>query len=150
MFNFEDKTDILVDCLLGSGIQGNPRPPYDEYINVMNNFDTIVSADVPSGIGTKHSVVPDVTITFHDYKIEMNEENSGIIILHDVGFPQDLDEKTGPGELLLYPEFDSKKHKGQNGKVAIIGGGPYSGAPALAALGSYRAGADLVLSLIHI
>jgi len=144
LFNFEDKTDILVDCLLGSGIQGNPRPPYDEYINVMNNFDTIVSADVPSGIGTKHSVVPDVTITFHDYKIEMNEENSGIIILHDVGFPQDLDEKTGPGELLLYPEFDSKKHKGQNGKVAIIGGGPYSGAPALAALGSYRAGADLV------
>ena len=44
--------------------------------------DKIVSVDVPSGIGTKHSVVPDVTITFHDYKMEMNEENSGIIILN--------------------------------------------------------------------
>jgi len=142
--NFEKKTDILVDCLLGSGIKGEPRPPYDEYINIMNNFGKIVSADVPSGIGTRHSIVPDVTITFHDYKIEMDEENSGIIILHDVGFSQELDEKTGPGELLLYPDFDSKKRKGQNGKVAIIGGGPYSGAPALAALGSYRAGADLV------
>jgi len=142
--NFEKKTDILIDCLLGSGIKGEPRPPYDEYINIMNKFGKIVSVDVPSGIGTRHSIVPDVTITFHDYKIEMDEENSGIIILHDVGFPQELDEKTGPGELLLYPDFDSKKRKGQNGKVAIIGGGPYSGAPALAALGSYRAGADLV------
>ena len=33
---------------------------------------------------------------------------------------------------------------GQNGKIGIIGGGPYSGAPALAALGAYRAGIDLV------
>jgi len=142
--SFKDEIDVLVDCLLGSGIKGDPRPPYDEYIEIMNDFETIISADVPSGIGTEHSIVPDVTITFHDYKLGMNEENSGIIVLHNVGFPSDLDEKTGPGELLLYPDFDSKKHKGQNGKVAIIGGGPYSGAPALAALGCYRAGVDLV------
>jgi len=141
---FRDKTDILVDCLLGSGIKGEPKSPYDEYIEVMNGFDYIISVDIASGIGTKHSIKPNVTITFHDYKVEMNEENSGTIILHDVGFPDYIDQRTGPGELLLYPEFDSKKHKGQNGKVGIIGGGPYSGAPALAALGAYRAGIDLV------
>lgn len=141
---YKDKTDILVDCLLGSGIQGIPRPPYDKYIEVMNSFESIISVDVPSGIGSEYAIIPDVTITFHDYKKEMTEKNSGTIILRDVGFPDSVDRKTGPGELLLYPEFESGKHKGQNGKVAIIGGGPYSGAPALAALGAYRAGIDLV------
>jgi len=141
---YKGKADLLVDCLLGSGIKGEPRPPLDKYIEVMNSFENIISADVPSGIGSRCAITPNVTITFHDYKVEMNEENSGTIILHDVGFPDYIDQRTGPGELLLYPEFDSKKHKGQNGKVGIIGGGPYSGAPALAALGAYRAGIDLV------
>ena len=141
---YKGKADLLVDCLLGSGIKGEPRPPFDKYIEVMNSFENIISADVPSGIGSRCAITPNVTITFHDYKVEMNEENSGTIILHDVGFPDYIDQRTGPGELLLYPEFDSKKHKGQNGKVGIIGGGPYSGAPALAALGAYRAGIDLV------
>ncbi len=140
----KSKTDLLVDCLLGSGIQGEPRSPLDKYIEVMNSFENIISVDVPSGIGSRYAIVPTVTITFHDYKVEMNEENSGTIILYDVGFPSNIDQRTGPGELQLYPEFDGKKHKGQNGKIGIIGGGPYSGAPALAALGAYRAGIDLV------
>ena len=144
LFDLEDKTNIVVDCLLGSGIKGSPRPPYDKYIDFINTFETIISIDIPSGLGTEYSVNPDVTITFHDYKIGMDENNSGIIILHDVGFPKDLDETTGPGELLLYPDFNPEKHKGQNGKVAVVGGGVYSGAPALSALGCYRAGADLV------
>ena len=142
--DLEDKATVVVDCLLGSGIKDNPRPPYNKYIDFINGFDTIISTDMPSGLGTKYSVKPDVTITFHDYKIGMDENNSGIIVLHDVGFSQELDESTGPGELLLYPSFDAEKHKGQNGKVAVIGGGPYPGAPALSALGCYRAGADLV------
>jgi len=140
----KSKTDLLVDCLLGSGIKGEPRSPFNKYIEVMNSFENIMSVDVPSGIGSKYAIVPTVTITFHDYKVEMNEKNSGTIILYDVGFPSHIDQRTGPGELQLYPEFDSKKHKGQNGKIGIIGGGPYSGAPALAALGAYRAGIDLV------
>jgi NAD(P)H-hydrate epimerase len=55
-----------------------------------------------------------------------------------------MDELTGPGELLLFPKFEGNRHKGQNGKVAVIGGGLYSGAPALSALGAYRSGVDLV------
>jgi NAD(P)H-hydrate epimerase len=141
---YKDKTDLLVDCLLGSGIQGEPRPPFDKYIEIMNSFENIMSVDVPSGIGSRYAIIPNVTITFHDYKVEMNKENSGIIILHKVGFSDHIDQRTGPGELLLYPEFESNKHKGQNGKIGIVGGGPYSGAPALAALGAYRAGIDLV------
>ena len=62
----------------------------------------------------------------------------------DIGFPAEIDCVTGPGEFLLFPEWNTSNRKGQNGKVAILGGGVFSGAPSLAALGSYRSGSDLV------
>ncbi len=142
--DFGEKSVIIVDCLLGSGIIGQPRPPYKEIIGKVDQFENVISVDVPSGFGTPKSVKPSQTITFHEKKIGMNQTNCGEIIVVDVGFPSDIDELTGPGELLLFPKFDSKKYKGQNGKVAIVGGGEYSGAPALAAIGAYRSGVDLV------
>ena len=122
---FREISDILIDCLLGSGIIGEVRSPLDKCISLMNQFPIIVSVDVPSGIGTACSVIPDTTITFHDYKTIMNNSNSGEIILADIGFPKEVDNLTGPGELLLFPDWDGKKHKGQNGKVAIVGGGAF-------------------------
>lgn len=45
----------------------------------------------------------------------------------------------------LWPKRDENSHKGQNGRVVIIGGSiDYSGAPILAGLGSLYSGADLV------
>ena len=137
-------TRLVVDCLLGSGIQGVPRRPFDKYIKQMNKFENILSIDVPSGFGTEITVFPNNTITFHDKKLGMNKDNCGKILIKDIGFTKDMDELTGPGELLLFPKFEGNRHKGQNGKVAVIGGGPYSGAPALSALGAYRSGVDLV------
>ena len=135
---------LLIDCLLGSGISGEPREPFAEIIKRLNQFPRILSVDIPSGFGTNNTVRPNQTLTFHDKKIGMSIETCGEIFVADVGFPKELDELTGPGELLLYPDFDRNKRKGQNGKVAIVGGGSYSGAPALAAMGAYRSGVDLV------
>ena len=144
IMDIKDNSPLIVDCLLGSGIIGDPHSPYKEIIDEVNQFENIISVDVPSGFGTAISVKPSQTVTFHEKKRGMNQDNCGEIIVVDVGFSSDVDELTGPGELLLFPDFDSKKHKGQNGKVAIIGGGEYSGAPALAAIGAYRSGVDLV------
>jgi len=45
----------------------------------------------------------------------------------------------------LLPKRDAKSHKGQNGKVLIVGGSiDFSGAPILAGLGALYSGADLV------
>ena len=150
IFNFSDFPNVvhtsflIVDCLLGSGVIGSPRAPFNEIIKTINKYENILAVDVPSGFGTNLAVKPKITITFHDKKLGMTKKNCGKIVVSDIGFSKDIDQKTGPGELLLYPKFDSKKHKGQNGKVAIVGGGPYSGAPALAGLGAYRSGVDLV------
>lgn len=141
---FTESSDILLDCLLGSGIKGEIRPPLDEYIRLMNKFPLIISVDVPSGFGAKDHITPQITLTFHDFKINMNSSNSGEIILLDIGFPAEIDCVTGPGEFLLFPDWNTSNRKGQNGKVAILGGGVFSGAPSLAALGSYRSGSDLV------
>jgi NAD(P)H-hydrate epimerase len=37
-----------------------------------------------------------------------------------------------------------ESHKGDSGRILVIGGGPYTGAPALSALAALRAGADIV------
>ena len=141
---FSSVSCLVVDCLLGSGIKGEPREPFSSFIKVVNQFKNILSIDVPSGFGTVNAVIPNQTITFHDKKIGMHQENCGEIYLVDIGFSAMVDESTGPGELLLFPDFNRKKHKGQNGKVAVVGGGEYSGAPALSGMGAYRAGVDLV------
>jgi hydroxyethylthiazole kinase-like uncharacterized protein yjeF len=75
----------------------------------------------------------------------MDEKNSGKIIVVDIGIPKKAIDFVGPGELKTYypiPKEDS--HKGDNGRVLVIGGGPYIGAPALSGLSALRTGSDLV------
>src|SRR5438552_12749513 len=50
----------------------------------------------------------------------------------------------GPGEFLLYPVPRATSHKGENGRLLVIAGGPYTGAPALVGFGSLGIGIDLV------
>ena len=136
---------LLVDALLGTGISGEIREPYRTVIKEMNSRDDpIISVDVPSGLGADLQVKPIITVTFHDVKIGMTEDDCGEIIVKDIGIPEKALEYTGPGEMLLYPEPSNDSHKGDNGNLLVVGGGPYTGAPALAAEAAYRAGADLV------
>ena len=135
---------LLIDCLLGSGIKGEPKEPYGEIIDKINNFENILSVDVPSGFLKNKTVVPTQTITFHDTKFGMSKSNSGDIFVVDIGITEFIDQSCGPGELRLFPDFNPNNHKGENGKVAIVGGGVYSGAPSLAGIGAYRTGVDLV------
>ncbi|MFP4050586.1 MAG: NAD(P)H-hydrate dehydratase [Thermoplasmata archaeon] len=136
---------LLVDALLGTGISGEIREPYRSVMKEMNEHDNpIVSVDVPSGLGADLKVNPQITVTFHDVKIGMTEDKCGEIIIKDIGIPKKALEYTGPGEMLLYPKPREDSHKGDNGNLLIVGGGPYTGAPALAAKAAYRTGADLV------
>ncbi|MCL2145766.1 MAG: NAD(P)H-hydrate dehydratase, partial [Methanomassiliicoccaceae archaeon] len=50
----------------------------------------------------------------------------------------------GPGDMLRYPIPKDDSHKGSNGRLLIIGGGPYYGAPAMSALAAMRVGTDIV------
>jgi NAD(P)H-hydrate epimerase len=137
--------DVVVDALLGIGIHGTVDEPYRTLIGRINSSGSkIVSVDIPSGLGTDTPVKPDHTVTFHDEKVGMNKKNSGDIVVKDIGIPADAVKYVGPGEFIYYPIPGKDTHKGENGRVLIIGGGPYTGAPALAGLSAYRIGVDLV------
>ncbi|MDG1545458.1 MAG: NAD(P)H-hydrate dehydratase [Candidatus Poseidoniia archaeon] len=135
---------LIVDCLLGSGIVGEPRLAYFKTIKKINTFRNILSVDIPSGFKSGTAVIPSQTITFHDSKTGMDVDNCGEIFILDIGITDEIDEFCGPGELRLFPQFEPNNHKGQNGKVAIIGGAEFGGAVSLAGMGAYRSGADLV------
>ena len=137
--------DVIVDCGLGTGVSGTIREPYKSYIEDVNSTDAfVISADVPSGFGTNLVIKPDVTITFHDMKMGMDECDCGKIIIADIGIPDDAIRLIGPGDMFRYPIPETKSHKGSNGKLMIIAGGPYFGAPILSALSALRCGTDLV------
>jgi hydroxyethylthiazole kinase-like uncharacterized protein yjeF len=139
--------DVIIDALLGTGISGELKEPYMTLVKKINAAvkKTIISVDVPTGLGTSLVVAPHFTVTFHDVKNGMNEKNSGTLNVVDIGIPQEAITYVGPGELsVYYPRPLKKSHKGDNGVVLVIGGGPYIGAPALSGLAALRTGVDLV------
>jgi ADP-dependent NAD(P)H-hydrate dehydratase / NAD(P)H-hydrate epimerase len=141
------ENDVLIDALLGTGLVGELKEPYLTIVKKINETKKkmIVSVDVPTGLGSTYMITPDHTLTFHDIKEGMNETNSGKITIVNIGIPQEALTYVGPGELsVYYPRPAKKSHKGENGIVLVIGGGPYIGAPALSGIAALRTGVDLV------
>ncbi len=138
-------SDLIVDALLGIGMRGEIQEPYASMIQRMNSCGKpILSIDVPSGLGTNTIVKPTATVALHDVKTGMSPENCGEIIVSDIGIPHEIVTRVGPGELLHYPRKKEGSHKGDNGRLLVIGGGPFTGAPAFVGLAAYRIGVDVV------
>ena len=136
--------DVIIDALLGVGLQGRPRAPYDALIKLLNSSRRpVVSIDVPSGWPSDLQVNPDTTVTLHAPKVGMNRKNSGKIVVADIGIPKDAEDFCGPGDFSLIPRRKKDAHKGDAGRVLVIGGGPYTGAPAFTGMAAMRSGVDL-------
>jgi NAD(P)H-hydrate epimerase len=141
-----DQYDVLVDCVIGVSIRPSVADHvYNDYLKKVKSFrGIVVSTDIPTGFGTPDAVVPNFTLTFHDMKAGMTEENSGKITVADIGIPKEAVHLLGPGDMLHYPVPKGDSHKGDNGRLLVIGGGPYIGAPAMSAMAAMRAGVDLI------
>ena len=139
------EADFLIDALLGIGAEGSLREPFASLVRQVNGSGKpILSVDVPSGFGTGLMVRPSVTVALHDVKEGMTPDNSGRIRIVDIGIPAKVTTMIGPGEFLLYPLPRATSHKGENGRLLVVAGGPYTGAPALVGFGSLGIGIDLV------
>ena len=142
-----EKATVILDAMLGIGLNGTLREPYASIVDRINKEKdkTLIAVDIPTGLGTNCSIHSDHCITFHDIKEGMTKENCGTISIVDIGIPPDAITYIGPGDLsIYYPIPKIHSHKGENGRVLIVGGGPYYGAPALCAMAALRTGADLV------
>ncbi len=139
------EADILVDGLMGTGIEGRLRDPYRSMVEAMNSSGKpVMSIDLPSGMGSDTVVRPKVTVALHTKKEGMDKESSGEIVVVDIGIGKEQERLVGPGEFLYYSKPPEDAHKGDSGRVLVVAGGPYTGAPALSGLAAYRIGSDVV------
>ncbi len=131
---------LLVDALLGTGQSGALRPPYSDAVAAMRESGApILSIDEPTGLGTPEAVRPGTTVTFTCPKEGMEPTNSGTILVREIGIPDVAKVEVGPGEFHLFPLGTDTP---RTGRLIIVAGGPYAGAPALTALAALRAGAE--------
>ncbi|WP_330631947.1 NAD(P)H-hydrate dehydratase [Halocatena halophila] len=144
-----DSPDLIVDALLGTGVRDSPREPERTAIELINaSRATVVSVDVPSGMdpdtGSTEpiAVQSDHVVTFHDSKPGLDTLDTPVTVA-DIGIPELAETVVERGDLHRLQRSPSS-HKGDHGTVAIVGGGPYTGAPALAGQAALRGGADLV------
>ncbi len=139
----------VVDAILGTGINGALREPAATAAEMINAASgTVLSVDVPSGVDpdtgdrATNAVIPDHIVTFHDRKPGLEAIDVPVTVA-DIGIPKAAELFVGPGDL-QHLHREPTAHKGDHGEVLVVGGGPYSGAPALAAQAALRGGADLV------
>lgn len=139
-------SDIILDALLGTGLRGPVHEPILSVIKEINASKAYkVSVDVPSGLDEKgegYCVNSDKVITLHKPKKGLERFRT---VVRDIGIPVLAETHVGPGDLIAYISRGTDSHKGDNGRVLIIGGSEsYHGAPILSALGALNSGADLV------
>lgn len=141
--------DVIVDAMLGTGVTGEPREPERSAIQTINATDaTVVAVDVPSGVDANTGEAADVAIeadhvvTFHDTKPGLDSLDAEVTVA-DIGIPAMADTIVERGDVSRLGR-DPDSHKGENGEILVVGGGPFTGAPALTAQAAFGAGADLV------
>jgi hydroxyethylthiazole kinase-like uncharacterized protein yjeF len=158
-----ENPEVVVDCLLGTGLAGNPRPPIETAIRWVNDCQTfVVACDVPSGLSSDSgmpydpTVKANVTVTMGLPKIGLftypGRKYSGKIIVESLGLPPSLLEVPSSQRAAfiedarkVMPRRLQEYHKGQCGHVTVIAGSKgMAGAAVLSAKSALRAGAGTV------
>jgi NAD(P)H-hydrate epimerase len=145
---------IVLDCLLGTGIKGKLRTKVRKTVELINEINGLkVAVDAPSGLDPLTGEISDIaveadyTVSFHKIKTGVKlagEEKTGGVITCDIGIPIEAELFVEGGDLLRLKNRSKDSHKGDNGKVLIVGGSKdYYGAPAISAKAAIATGADL-------
>jgi NAD(P)H-hydrate epimerase len=164
---------VIVDALLGTGFEGEPRGNITAAIETINNLHSrgmrVAALDLPSGLNAttgQHSscVVADLTLSFGGIKrgTLLARDCCGEIVAIDIGLDEPRRDGTRAKTALELPamvdadfvqsqippiRFDA--HKGTRKHLAVIGGGKgMPGAVVLAAKAALRSGIGLVRTLV--
>ncbi len=151
----------IVDAMLGTGFEGEPREPIAGAIRAINASGcTVVACDVPSGVNASSgevegdAVTAHLTATFHGPKIglyvEPGKTHAGQVEVVQIGIPRSAPEPEAAGligerVLTLVPPRARDGNKFKSGTVVVAGGARgLTGAPTMAALSAMRTGAGYV------
>lgn len=158
-------SEIVVDCLLGTGTQGEVRSPLKEIIETVNEAQkTVYAVDIPSGVNANNGEVANVaikafkTITFVMPKVGFFMQNGpqyigewkvadisvpgSVVETLSLDLPVLLDEQIACAAL---PKRPLHGHKGTFGHCLVVGGCiNYVGAPQYTAKAAFQTGVGLV------
>lgn len=162
-----DETELVVDCLLGTGARGELRGRPSEWAALINAAGArgvpVLAVDVPSGVDATTgsiaagTVAADLTITFHAAKSGLvcppGSEAAGEVLVWDIGIPESLEPEPDlrvvtAGDVNI-PGRRVDDHKYRAGYVALLAGSTaYPGAAWLASQAALRMGAGYVRLLM--
>lgn len=157
------ESDLVIDGLLGTGLNRNVDGILSDTIDVINNHSSLIlSIDIASGVDgltgkvRGNCINADATVTFHLPKIGMVQQPGasfiGELSVVDIGIPYALADNMETPELMekcdikgMLPVRPVESHKGTFGRLLIIAGSQgMTGAAYLSALSAYRTGTGLV------
>ena len=163
-----DNADIIIDGLLGTGINSDVRAPFVELIEAANNSAApIVAIDLPSGINADTGAVQgvaieaDVTVTFVGIKQGLvtgaGRACAGIGEFDDLSISDAFTQLASPtAKLISYQtsqglgKRNNNSHKGSHGKLLCVGGNKgIAGAIRLTGEAALRSGAGMVKVFTH-
>ncbi len=158
------KSDILIDSILGTGVDRPVSNFLAQIIDLINNnCKNILSVDVPSGLNSdtglplNKSIIANKTITFQLMKRGFlnyeADDFTGEVIVENIGIPESVLQINDTNEYIIDKSFvlknflkrDKYSHKGTFGHVMLFGGSRgFEGAIVLSAMACSRAGAGTV------
>ena len=159
------KAQVIIDALLGTGVQGEVREPFYSLIQAVNETAAFVYAvDVPSGVNANTGEVANVAIRAHKtitfalpkkgFYLQQGPEMIGEVVCADISVPAslvqtlELDLPTCITHELgksAVPKRIAHGHKGTFGHVLVIGGcKSYVGAAMYTAKAAFHSGTGLV------
>lgn len=153
-----DSAEVIVDAILGTGAKGEPKEPLKTALKLCTKSRAYkVAIDVPTGLDPTTGIASEtafkahLTVTHHRPKVGLLRETAkklvGEIEVVSIGIPPEAELYAGPGDLrLAFKARDPYSHKGDNGRVLVVGGSSrYVGAPTLAAMAALKTGVDLTV-----
>jgi NAD(P)H-hydrate epimerase len=154
----DDRPDVVIDALLGTGMRGAPRDETAALIDRINASDApVIAVDVPSGVDATTGEVAgaavhaDLTVTMHAPKVGLlvgpGRFHCGEVVTADIGLEQRETKHAvvTRAVLELVPEKRARDNKYSAGSVLVVGGARgMTGAAALCARAAFRADAGYV------
>jgi ADP-dependent NAD(P)H-hydrate dehydratase / NAD(P)H-hydrate epimerase len=172
IFSKEDlgKYDVIVDALLGTGLDREVSGQWQEVINAINHCNTpVLSIDIPSGLNADTgqimgcAVNADATISFIGLKQGLftgqGVEYAGDVHFNNLDVPNEIGIKVNSmTEQITLDDLQSfltprskSSHKGSYGHVLVVGGdNGFAGAARLCAEAAARTGAGLISLATHV
>jgi NAD(P)H-hydrate epimerase len=154
----DDRPDVVIDALVGTGLKGAPREETSQLIEEVNRAGVpVLAVDIPSGVNASTGEVAgaavraDVTLTMHGRKVGLavapGRFHAGDVSVADIGLaPADTEHRLVTPEILAeVPRRSARDNKYTAGHVLVVGGSRgMTGAAALAARAALRADAGYV------